>query len=296
MAEYPLASQRPDQYGEGEHLQAFESEVASLLGHAKGLFFQSGTMAQLIAARIVTDQKQHQYIGYHPLCHLEIHEEKSYQHLHGLQSVLIGDKSRLITKQDLLDIKTMPAFVLLELPQREIGGQLPTWDELVWQVQFLQEKGVHVHLDGARLWECAPFYQKSYAEIASLFDSAYVSFYKGIGAIAGAALVGKEDFICQAKIWNRRHGGNLITAFPLYLAAKKNVEKRLHKFQAYYEKTQDIAEAVATIENIEIRPSIPQVNMFHLWIKADRKRLIENAVRIAQEKGIWGLAHVATTD
>ena len=74
--------------------------------------------------------------------------------------------------------------MLLELPQRELGGTLPTWDELVAQVTWARERGAAVHLDGARLWEATPFYDQSYdkslANIAALFDTIYVSFYKGL--------------------------------------------------------------------------------------------------------------------
>jgi threonine aldolase len=76
----------------------------------------------------------------------------------------------------------------LELPQREIGGLLPEWDDLVAQAAWTRERGIALHLDGARLWEAAPFYERSYAEIAGLFDSVYVSFYKGLGALAGPRL------------------------------------------------------------------------------------------------------------
>ena len=48
-------------------------------------------------------------------------------------------------------------------------------------------------MDGARLWQCAPFYQRTLAEIADLFDTVYVSFYKDLGAPAGAALKGRRS-------------------------------------------------------------------------------------------------------
>ncbi|MBK6600293.1 MAG: hypothetical protein IPG28_01725 [Betaproteobacteria bacterium] len=53
-------------------------------------------------------------------------------------------------------------------------------------------RGIHLHLDGARLWEAREAYApRTHAEIAALFDSVYVSFYKGVGALAGAMLLGR---------------------------------------------------------------------------------------------------------
>ena len=52
-------------------------------------------------------------------------------------------------------------------------------------------RGIRLHMDGARLWEAREAYApRTHAEICALFDSVYVSFYKGIGALAGAALAG----------------------------------------------------------------------------------------------------------
>ena len=53
------------------------------------------------------------------------------------------------------------AALLLELPQREIGGQLPTWSDLEGQVAWARDQGIAVHMDGARLWESGPFYERS---------------------------------------------------------------------------------------------------------------------------------------
>ena len=79
-----------------------------------------------------------------------------------------------------------PAALVIELPQRDLGGQLPSWDELRTQTGWARDRGAAAHLDGARLWEAAAGYDRSPAEIAALFDTTYVSFYKGIGALPDA--------------------------------------------------------------------------------------------------------------
>jgi threonine aldolase len=59
-------------------------------------------------------------------------------------------------------------------------------------------------MDGARLWEAAPFYastaSKSIADIAALFDTVYVSFYEGLGAIAGCCVAGDKETIEQLNL------------------------------------------------------------------------------------------------
>ena len=61
----------------------------------------SGTMAQPIALRIWSDRRGIRTVAFHPTCHLEIHEEKGYERLHGLHGKLVGDPNRLITLDDL---------------------------------------------------------------------------------------------------------------------------------------------------------------------------------------------------
>ena len=98
-----------------------------------------------------------------------------------------------------------------------------------------------LHMDGARLWESGPFYDRPYAEIAGLFDSVYVSFYKGLAGITGAILAGTRDFIAEARVWQRRQGGNLFHMYPYVLTARRGLEQRLPRMAEYHRKALEIA-------------------------------------------------------
>lgn len=179
-----------DTYGQGVLIADFEHEIAQILGKEAAVFMPSGTMCQQIALRIWTERTGKPRVAFHPTCHLEIHEQQGYRELHHLHGVLVGLASRLMRLADLQAIAQPLAALLIELPQREIGGQLPTWDDLVALTSWAREQGIMLHMDGARLWQCLAFYQRDYHEIAALFGSVYVSFYKDLGGIAGAVLAG----------------------------------------------------------------------------------------------------------
>ena len=287
LAAYTDPAALPDMYGQGDLIGDFEKQVAELLGKPAGVFMPSGTMAQQIALRIHADRSHTPHVAFHPLCHLEIHEQKGYQLLHGLHGVLVGSPQRLMTLDDLKNVKEPLAALLLELPQREIGGQLPTWDELTAIVAWARERNIALHLDGARLWECQPFYQRSYAEIAALFDTVYVSFYKILGGITGAMLLGSEDVIAEARIWQRRHGGNLVRMFPFVLSAKQGLETRLDRMAAYHAKAIEIAEVLSTFPEIEVVPNPPHTNMLHVFVRGEADRLEQAALDIAREQKVW---------
>ncbi len=277
----------PDMYGQGDLVNDFEEQVAELLGKPGGVFMPSGTMAQQIALRIHADRSHTQHIAFHPTCHLEIHEQKGYQLLHGLHGVLVGSPYRLMTLDDLKNVKEPLAALLLELPQREIGGQLPAWDELTAIVNWARERHIALHLDGARLWECQPFYQRSCAEIAALFDTVYVSFHKILGGITGAMLLGPEEFIAEARVWQRRQGGNLVRMFAFVLSARRGLETRLDRMAAYHAKAMEMAEVLAALPEIIVMPNPPHTNMMHVFVRGEADRLDQAAIEIAQEQKIW---------
>ena len=286
LAEEAGPEEEPDRYGEGSLINGFEREIAALLGKEAAVFLPSGTMAQQIALRVWSDRARTPTVAFHPTCHLEIHEQKGYELLHGLQGRLVGERSRLLTLDDLRATPGPLAALLLELPQREIGGQLPLWSDLEAQVAWARERGVAVHLDGARLWEAGPFYGRPYSEIAGLFDSVYVSFYKGIGGIAGAALTGSATFIAEARLWQRRYGGNLVQLYPFVLSARANLRRRLEKFASYSQRAQAVATVLRAIPGIAVRPDPPQTNMMHVYLQAAPRLVLEANAELARTERV----------
>ena len=287
IAERTPADQLADVYGAGDAIAALEAHVATLLGKEAAVFMPSGTMAQQIALRIHAERTKNTTVAFHPTSHLEIHEEAGFRLLHGLRSVHVGTATRIPALADIVGLREDVGTLLLELPQREIGGQLPSWDDLVAQTAAARERGMRVHLDGARLWESQPHFDRSYAQIAELFDSVYVSFYKTIGALTGAMLLGSEAFCAEARLWLRRHGGNLYTLAPYVLSATYALADRLPRIPAYVARAKTLASTFAAVPGIDVVPNPPQAHMFHAFLSGDADRLVARALSAANETGIW---------
>jgi threonine aldolase len=287
LAEATPADVIADRYGAGELIAGFEREVASLLGKEAAAFMPSGTMAQQIALRLWSDRRASKSVAFHPTSHLERHELRGHEHLHGLHSVIVGAPTDLLTLADLKKVPERLGAVLVELPQRSIGGQLPSWDELCAIAVWAAEKGIPLHMDGARLWEAGPFYARPYASIAGLFGSVYVSFYKGLGAIAGAVLAGPADFVAEARVWQRRHGGDLVHLFPYVCSARAAMAERLPKMPAYHAKAIEVARALGDVDGASILPDPPQASMMHVVLRGDRARIERAALEIAAETRTW---------
>ena len=281
--------ERVDRYGEGPIVSDLERQVAEMLGKEAALLFPSGTMAQTIALRIHCDARGTSSVAFHPTCHLELFEQAGYAHLHGLAATLVGHRDALITLSDVETLTPPLGAVLLELPQREIGGQLPGWDELCAQVQAIRERGAAVHLDGARVWQIAPFYGRSYAEICALFDTVYVSLYKDLAGLAGAVLAGPAGVIEQARVWRRRQGGTLPRLFWLVAASRPGFAELLPQMDAFCAHARAVAAALREIDGVDVVPDPPHTPMFHLHLRGDGDAIFDRALAVAREQRVWML-------
>ncbi len=281
-----------DMYGTGVLMGSFEKKMAQVLGKEAAVFFPSGTMAQQVAMRIHCDRKGVNRVAYHPYCHMEIHEQDGLKELHKIESLLLGEEDRLFTLDDikaLVDSEKIQsldqdlACIVHELPQREIGGQLPELQDLGAMLAYASDHQIVNHLDGARLFECLPYYKCQAKDIAGLFDTVYISFYKGIGGVAGAVLAGDEDFVKEAKIWKRRHGGDLICLYPYVLTSDYYYELRKDRMAHYWEGAKKLAGMFNDIEGVTTVPEIPVTNMFHVYLDAESEN-VEKAIRKVMEE------------
>jgi threonine aldolase len=283
-----------DHYGEGGVVAELEHEVAELLGKPAAVFMPSGTMTQQIALRVHADRRNRRTVLWHPHCHLAAHELEAHERLHGLHGRTVGKRNRVLTIDDLRSaadgaptVAEALAALLLELPQRDLGGQLPEWDDLVAQVDWAHSAGAAAHMDGARLWMCGGFYDRSFAEIAEPFDTVYVSFYKDVGALAGAALAGPADVIAEAREWRQRHGGRQWTLWPHAASALANLRLRLPRMPAYRAKALELTAALDGLDGVTVLPAPPQTSMFHLFFARDASAVQAAALKQAREQHVW---------
>jgi len=229
------------------------------------------------------------------MCHLDRHEGQAYQRLHGLTRRPAGGLDRLMTTGDLTAIGEPPAALLIELPQRDLGGQQPTWEDLLAQVDWARAHGAAAHLDGARLWESAAGYGRPPAEIAALFDTVYVSFYKGIGALPGCCVAGPAGTLAEVREWRQRMGGTLFGLWPNAASALTCLRRRLPLMPAYLAHARAIAAALRGATGVRVVPDPPQVPMMHLLLNTTQDKFAAAARSLAADKGIWTWPKAMTT-
>ncbi len=285
-----------DRYGDGGVVAELEAEVAGLLGMPAALYLPSGTMAQQAVLRVHAERRGRLTVLFHPACHLDNHEGQALQRLHGLTGRPVGDRRQLLTLAALQKVAEPPAALLVELPQRDLGGQQPSWQDLQAQLDWARGRGAAVHLDGARLWESSAGYGRTPAEVARLFDTAYVSFYKGIGALAGCCLAGPADVVAEVAEWRRRMGGTLFGLWPGAASALTLLRRRLPLMPAYLEHARAIAVALADLPGATVLPDPPQTPMLHLLLRTSADAFTAAARALIEQEGLWTWPASSPTD
>lgn len=215
-----------DMYG-GGIVETLEKRVAELLGKEAAAFFPTGTMAQQVALRCWAGRTGNPTVALHPLAHPEVHERDAISQVSGLRPVHVTSEPRQPTADEIRDFPEPFGTLMLELPLRDAGLVLPSWEELSAVVEAARERDAVVHFDGARLWESTPHFGRPLDEIADLADSVYVSFYKSLEGLGGAALVGPKTLIDEAKTWRHRYGGMVFQQFPTALTALAGLDREL---------------------------------------------------------------------
>lgn len=279
-----------DVYGDGV-VAALEGRVAELLGTEAAAFFPTGTMAQQVALRCWAARTGNPVVALHPLAHPEVHERDALSALSGLRTVHPTTERRQPTADEIRDLDEPFGTLMLELPLREAGFLLPTWDELNDLVDAARARDAVVHLDGARLWECAPHFGRSLREVAALADSVYVSFYKSLNGIGGAALAGPASLADEARAWRHRYGGQVFQQFPTALSALAGLDRELPRLPEYVAHARTVADALRTgltrarVPWFRVHPEVPHTHQFQVWLPYDADMLTRAAVRQADETG-----------
>ncbi|MFF4412994.1 threonine aldolase family protein [Streptosporangium sp. NPDC001559] len=289
-AVYDLSSP-VDSYGDGV-MADLERRVAELLGKEDAAFFPTGTMAQQVALRCWAGRTGNNRVVLHPLSHPEMFESDAFEVVSGLRPVWATREPRQPTAEEIRKLPEPYGTLMLELPLREAGYLLPTWEELVEVTGAARERNAAVHFDGARLWESTTRLGHPLEEIAALADTVYVSFYKSLGGLSGAAVAGPRSLVEEMRIWRHRYGGKLAQQFPAALSAFVGLDQELPRLPEYVAHARLVAAAMAEgfrdagLGWFKVWPEEPHTHQFQVWLPFPVEALETAVIRQAEENGV----------
>jgi len=211
MIEAPLGD---EVLGDDPTVHELERVVSDLTGMEAALFFPSGTMANQTAIAchcergdgILVEEEAH--IIYYEVGAPAIFAGVLTWTLPSDRGIIDPDViCRRALSQDLHRPAT--SLLCLENTHNRHGGTVIPPENLREYRKVCDEKGMKMHLDGARVWNAAVALGVPVRELTSAFDSVSLCLSKGMGTPMGSVLVGKADFIERARRWRKRLGGGM---------------------------------------------------------------------------------------
>ncbi len=280
-----LDVQQWDVYAERGPVAQVETQVAELLGKPAAAFFPSGIMAQQAALRVWCDRSGSRRVAIPDTSHLLEHEDDGPRRLHGFEFEHLTRGRTTATADHLRGLSPGLGAALVEMPLRDAGCMLPPWDDLTALSAAARELGVPLHADGARIWESQPYYDRPLAEIAAQFDSIYVSFYKGLEGLAGAALAGPEDVVDEARRWRKRMGGTLFHLTPFAVSALAGLRDRLPRMGEYAAWARALATEASAV-GLRPWPEPPHTNTFLIHAEGEEDAVTERLISFMERERI----------
>ncbi|GAB3019596.1 threonine aldolase [Nocardioides flavus (ex Wang et al. 2016)] len=285
-----------DRYGERGAVAQLESEVAELLGKPAAVMFPSGVMAQQAALRAWCDRSGSRRVALPDLSHLVHHEQDGPRRVLGLELEWLTTGRETPTAAALGRIGGRLGAALVELPLRDAGCLLPSWDELVELSAAARERGVPLHADGARIWESVPHWGRTLAEAGDLFDSMYVSLYKGLGASSGALVVCPEDLAGELRSWRQRMGGTIFSMTAAAVGGLIGLQQGVERFGDYRAWAIELAAALHE-HGLRTFPEVPHIATFLAYAPGTADEVNERVLAMVEERGIvpcglWAAADV----
>lgn len=280
-----------DSYGAGGAVELVEQQVAELLGKPAAAFFVSGTMAQQSMLRVWCERRGSRRVAIPDLSHLLVHEHDGPRLMHGLRFEHLTEGRVTPTGDDLRGLTPGLGAALVELPLRDAGCLAPPWEDLVGLSEAARELGVPLHVDGARLWEVQPHYDRPLPEIAGLADSVYVSFYKGLAGLSGAAVAGEEGAVAELREWRQRMGGQLYRMTPYAVSALVGLRDRLPRMKEYVAWSRAFADELVAA-GLRVNPEPPHMNTFEVFADSPLRELKDRLATLmerekVQPSGTW---------
>jgi threonine aldolase len=236
-----------DEFSRDGVVTRLEERIAAMLGKETAVFLPSGTLANHLALRLLAQR------GNRVLVQRESHIYKDsgdcVQELSGLTLIPLApgratfelsEVAVEVARAEEGRVATPVGVVSIESPVRRVAGEVFNFTEMQRIASLARERGIGLHLDGARLFLARPYTGIAPQTYAALFDTVYVSLYKYFNAAGGAVLAGPRHLLDNLYHQRRMFGGGLRQAWPYAAVA-------LHYLDGFCERFGRAAAAADTL-------------------------------------------------
>ena len=228
-----------DEYSRGGVVGELEARMADLLGKEAAVFLPTGTLANHLALRLLARTGRRVLVQRES--HLYNDEGDCAQLLSGLNlvplapgraSFTLAEAAAEIAGPQEARVAIPVGAISIESPVRRVSGEAFDLAEMRAIAAYARERGIGLHLDGARLLLEAAYTGIAPAQYAALFDTVYVSLWKYLNAASGAILAGPRALLDGLYHQRRMFGGGLPHAWPFAAVALHYLDGFADRFAA----------------------------------------------------------------
>ena len=238
-----------DVFGEDPSVNKLEALSAEMFGMEAGLFCPTGTMTNQVAI------KCHTQPGDEVICdkvsHVYIYEGGGIAFNSGAQVKPIdGDRGRITAEQVMEAInpddvhRTRTRLVSLENTANRGGGSCYDFTDIQSIKEACLINNLKLHLDGARLFNALVAKNETPKQYGEVFDSISICLSKGLGTPIGSVLLGKKDFIKQARRVRKVFGGGMRQAGFMAATGIYALEHHIQRLEIDHSNAKQVAEAL----------------------------------------------------
>ena len=295
-----------EQAGEDPTVNRLCEMACELTGHEAAVYLPSGTMCNAIAYRLYCRQGDGVILDElaHPI-HAEAGGPAALSGammitVKGEQGIFTGDQVHAAIRPYKHN-RVVAKAVSVEQTSNFGGGAVWPYETMKGVSDAARERGLAMHMDGARLLNAAVASGRPAKDFAQLCDTTWIDLSKGLGCPVGAVLVGSNDLIHEAWHWKHQFGGSMRQAGIIAAAGVYAFEHHIDRLAEDHENARRLARGLAQIEGIVLDP--PEIATNMVFFDASglgidnfemNKRLLEKGVRIGAGYGPKGLMRAVT--
>lgn len=278
-----------DVFREDPSVNALEEKIAALFGHSKALFCPSGTMTNQIAVKVHTGDLDEIILD--ASSHIYLFEVGGYSFNSRVGVHLLEGMNGKFKAEDLVaaikpkaDWLPNSRLVIIENSSNRGGGNYYTLDEILPIAEVCKDKGLKLHLDGARLFNVLAETKESTKDYGKIFDTISICLSKGLGAPVGSCLIGDEATIAKARRLRKVMGGGMRQAGFLAAAGIYALDHNIDRLKEDNDRAKRIGACLLSLSYIEeVRPVKTNILIFSVkspWTtESFLKELSKNNIR-----------------
>ncbi|MEM7445860.1 MAG: aminotransferase class I/II-fold pyridoxal phosphate-dependent enzyme [Pseudomonadota bacterium] len=279
-----------DYYSNDGAVADLETAMAGLLGKERAVMFPTGTLANLMALRLLAGPDGGRVVV-HRQSHLFNDSGENLSRLGGFTMVPLDDTGAgfsaialtdELQRRDNARVATTVGCVAIESPVRRLHGARFPADDLENVIALAKSERLPLFYDGARMMIEAAYTDRRPSDMAAPFDLVYVSLYKYLSAPFGCVIAGEAGLLDDVFHDRRRFGGGIYQSWPAALLALDHLPGHLERWREAIASSEAVIEQLSNVDGLTVRRVESGTNIFMLECPdgvRDSGRLVDRAAQ-----------------